>query len=160
MTSSAGQTPSVRSAASKPRLVVIPFDRPEQIPAWMPDDDRILMAAIVTALRQANQVTVSTAPPTIETPRDRAAIAQVGRTLKADYLLEGGVTEFGSAFDRPAGSSALQITFQLFDGRTGALVWVDEANSSSAAPTRAAALREMSLAAARAVADRVTKTGF
>jgi hypothetical protein len=54
----------------------------------------------------------------------------------------------------------LQITFQLFDGRTGALVWVDEANASSVAQPRAAAVREMSRAAARTVAERVAKTEF
>jgi TolB-like protein len=160
MTSPAGQTPSRGSAAPKPRVVLIPFDLPEHIPAWTADDDRVLAAAILAALRQAGDVTISAAPAGTETPRDRAAIARAGRTLHADYLIEGGVTEFGSGFDGPRGSSALQITFQLFDGRTGALVWVDEANASSVAQPRAAAVREMSQAAARTVAERVAKTDF
>ena len=69
------------------------------------------------------------------------------------------MTEYGSGQDGAA-TSALQITFQLFDGRTGALVWVDEANASSAAPTRTASLREMSQAAARGVANRIANTTF
>lgn len=159
MTSGAVQTAS-RGTATKPRVVLIPFDVPEHLAAWTAADTTVLETAIVTTLRQRAVVTVSTAPPGIDTPRDRAAIAQVGRKLGADYLLEGGVTEFGSSFEGPIGASALQITFQLFDGRTGALVWVDEANASSVAPARAVAVREMSQAAARTVADRVAKTEF
>ena len=161
MTSAAGQTTSRgTTAASKPRVVLIPFDIPEHLAAWTRADEAVLEMAILAALKQRDVATFSAAPPGIETPRDRAAIAQVGRKLGADYLLEGGVTEFGSSFDGPAGASALQITFQLFDGRTGALVWVDEANASSVAPARSAAVREMSQAAARAVAERVAKTEF
>src|SRR5688500_8844317 len=160
MVSSAGQTPARGTAAPKRRLVLIPFDMPEHIPAWTADDERILEAAIVAALRQNNTLTVSTAPAGIETPRDRATIAQVGRKLGVDYLLEGGVTEYGSGIEGPSGASALQMTFQLFDSRTGALVWVDEANASSVAPTRDPAVREMSQAAARTLAERVAKTDF
>jgi TolB-like protein len=160
MLSPAAQTPSRGSAAPKPRVVLIPFDLPEHIAAWTAADGRVLDTEIVAALRQAEDVTILAAPPGTETPRDRVEIARVGRTLRADYLLEGGVTEFGSGSDGSPGSSTLQITFQLFDGRTGAIVWVDEANVSSVAQTRAAAVREMSQAAARTVALRVAKTDF
>ena len=156
----AEQTAARGTAARKPRLAVIPFDMPEHIPAWTAADERVLEAAIVSTLRRNDALTVSAAPTDIETPRERAAIAQVARKLGVDYLLEGGVTEYGSGIDGPSGASALQITFQLFDGRTGALVWVDEANASSVAPTRAAALREMAQSAARTLADRVAKTDF
>ena len=160
MISSAGQASPRGRAAPRLRVVLIPFDMPEHIPAWTSADERVLEAAIVAALQQNDSLAVSTAPAGIETPRDRPAIAQVARRLGVDYLLEGGVTEYGSGIDGPAGASALQITFQLFDGRTGALVWVDEANASSVAPTRAAAVREMSQSAARTLAERVAKTEF
>ena len=137
----------------------MPFDVPDYIKAWTTADNGVLEAAIVAAVRQGGKVTVTAAPAGAETPRDRAAIAKAGRALNADYLLEGGVTEYGSAQDGST-TSALQITFQLFDGKTGAPVWIDEANASSAAPARAASVREMSQAAARVVAQRIATTTF
>ena len=109
------------TTTARPRVVLIPFDLPDYITAWTPADNDVLEAAIVAALRQDAKVTIAAAPSGTETPRDRAAIARVGRALRADYLLEGGVSEFGSGHDGPSAGSALQIAFQLFDGRTGAL---------------------------------------
>jgi TolB-like protein len=160
MTPAALQSAPRGSAAPKARIVLIPFDMPDHVPAWTAEDETVLEAAILAALRREAAVTVSTAPSTTETPRDRVAIARAARALMADYLLEGGVTEYGTGIDGPPDGSTMQITFQLFDGRTGALVWVDEANASTVTSTRAAAVREMAQVVARAVADRVAKTSF
>jgi TolB-like protein len=136
----------------------MPFDVPDHLEAWTADDSRVLETAILTATQKSNRFRISAAPRGTETPRDRAAIAKTGRALGADYLLEGGVTEFGSAVDgQPGAGSVLQITFQLFDGRTGALVWVDEANASSAASGRAASVRALCDAVARVVAARLVR---
>jgi TolB-like protein len=136
----------------------MPFDVPDHIETWAADDTKVLETAILTATQKNNRFRISAAPRGTETPRDRAAIAKAGRALGADYLLEGGITEFGSAFDgQPDAGSVLQITFQLFDGRSGALVWVDEANATSAASSRAASVRALSDAVARVVAARLVR---
>lgn len=163
MTSRVFQAPRTPpSAAAKPRVVLMPFDRPDHLPAWTAGDASELESALVAALRQRGTVAAATAPRGTEPPLERAAIAKAGRALGADYLLEGGVTEYGSEIEGPPGvaPSVLQITFQLFDGRTGALVWVDEANASSAASSLAARVRELSQAVAHRVAARVAETEF
>ena len=69
-------------------MVLMPFDLPDYITAWTPADNVVLESAIVGAVRQGGHVSIATAPPGAETPRDRAAIASLA-PLVLDAATEG-----------------------------------------------------------------------